>query len=132
MKNVGKWMVGLVTAASAALAGCGTTECDSMYDIYDITMTRDFPFTPEEASTYTYTVCSYDCTKVTPSVAATADGKARVTLVFPVGQSSKTVPVKLTVESGIPFTGTTIIAQVTAAVDFRHEQCGGVPTKLVI
>ena len=81
-----------------------------MYDIYDITMTRDFPFTPEEASTYTYTVCSYDCTKVTPSVAATPDGKARVTLVFPVAQSSKAGPVKLTVESGIPFTGTTIIA----------------------
>lgn len=133
MKNAGKWLVGLVTAASAALGGCSDDgACSSVYEIYDITMTRDFAFTPEQAATYTFTVCADECTKVTPSVAATADGKARVTVVFKVGQSSKTVPVKLTVESGIPFTGTTVVAQVTAAVEFRQEQCGGVPTKLVI
>jgi hypothetical protein len=92
MKNVGKWLVGLVTVASAALAGCSASDgaCNSMYDIYDITMTRDFAFTPEQAATYTFTVCADACTKVTPSVAATADGKARVTVVFKVGQSPKT------------------------------------------
>jgi hypothetical protein len=41
MKNVGKWLVGLVTVASAALAGSSASDgaCNSMYDIYDITIT---------------------------------------------------------------------------------------------
>lgn len=133
MKNVGKWMVGLITAASAALGGCDDDGgCDSMYESFDITMTRDFAFTPEQAATYTFTVCSDACTKVTPSVATTPDGKARVTVVFPVHESRETVPVTLTVESGIPFTGTTVVAKVTATVEYTQYKCQGEPTKRVI